>query len=127
MYAQPESKRGRLFMHAKSLLAKRVEKQGDSADTQTKSAQDRGAAEYCATTMPLSGWLYAGSANFTRAAWGTISGSRTAPTLSVSNWELGVVVPLDADLDCCPLDAVAYADARPYGPTDTPWDVRTVL
>lgn len=127
LYAQPESKRGRLFMHAKSLLAKRVEKQGGSADIQAKSAQDRSAAEYRATMMPPSGWLYAGSANFTRAAWGTISGSRTAPTLSVSNWELGVVVPLDADLDCCPLDAVAYAGACPYGPTDTPWDVRTVL
>lgn len=104
LFAQPDCIRGRLFMHAKCILAE------------------------CTSGDHKGGWVYAGSANFTRAAWGTISGTRVEPTLSLSNWELGVVVPLDAHLDCSPLDAVPYRrPVRPYGPTDTPWDVRTLI
>ena len=101
LYAQPVSHRGQLMMHAKSLLA-------------------------TYNDPPTCGWVYLGSANFTRAAWGTISGSREQPTLSVSNWELGVVFPLDS-ADVNAMDAVPYRrPVTPYAPRDTPWDVRSL-
>lgn len=99
LYAQPVSQRGSLMMHAKSILA-------------TFDDQD----------MP--GWVYLGSANFTRAAWGAIAGTKDAPTLSISNWELGVVLPLHSDgLPFDPMDAVPYRrPVEPYAASDTPWD-----
>ncbi|WFD34075.1 hypothetical protein MCUN1_000907 [Malassezia cuniculi] len=135
LYAQPESKRGRLFIHAKCLLAHAVhaaseEPGGEAPRKRAKHSHshDHSTDAYpSATGRPPAGWIYAGSANFTRAAWGTISGTPASPTLSVSNWELGVVVPFNAVLDGSPFDAVPYhRPITPYSATDTPWDVRTV-
>ena len=53
----------------------------------------------------LVGWLYVGSHNFTPSAWGTLSGSAFNPVLNVTNYELGVVLPLrtkeEADRFAC--------------------------
>jgi len=40
------------------------------------------------------GWVYTGSHNFTPSAWGTLTEKASIPTLSMSNWELGIVLPL---------------------------------
>ncbi|KAJ6614239.1 hypothetical protein B0H10DRAFT_2191622 [Mycena sp. CBHHK59/15] len=65
-------------------------------------------------------WLYVGSHNFTPSAWGTLSGSGFNPVVNVTNYELGVVLPLatraDADV------AVAWVrPVRPYRAGDGPW------
>ncbi|WFD30932.1 hypothetical protein MSPP1_001958 [Malassezia sp. CBS 17886] len=69
-------------------------------------------------------WVYMGSANFTRAAWGTLGGAPDAPTLSLSNWELGVVLPWGTRMAA---DAVPYErPARAYAADDAPWDIQTM-
>ena len=101
LYAQPVSHRGNIMMHAKSLLA--IDEKA-----------------------PAHGWVYTGSHNFTRAAWGTLAGTREEPTLSLSNWELGVAMPLSLlDWGGRPMDAVPYRrPVQAYGPSDAPWDAR---
>ena len=100
LFGQPVSHRGHILMHAKCLLAV-------GKDT---------------------GWVYLGSANFTRAAWGTIAGTPSAPTLSLNNWELGVVLPLHStDVEGSSWDAVPYQrPVEPYGAQDTPWNIATL-
>ncbi|KAI9487203.1 MAG: tyrosyl-DNA phosphodiesterase-domain-containing protein [Benjaminiella poitrasii] len=48
------------------------------------------------TPNKLKGWMYCGSHNATTSAWGkfTVSRETKKPKLSISNWELGVVLPL---------------------------------
>ncbi|CAD6565006.1 MAG: hypothetical protein CYPHOPRED_005016 [Cyphobasidiales sp. Tagirdzhanova-0007] len=68
------------------------------------------------------GWLYIGSHNYTPAAWGRYNSKNG--NLSISNHELGVVIPLRED------DVEAQANRlvtwkRPlakFGKDDTPWD-----
>ncbi|WFD47660.1 hypothetical protein GLX27_002312 [Malassezia furfur] len=100
LFGQPMSCRGDILMHAKCLV-------GQAENT---------------------GWVYLGSANFTRAAWGTVAGTTSAPTLSLNNWELGVVLPLDSpDVDGSAWDAVPYRrPVEAYSAQDTPWDVGTL-
>lgn len=99
LYAQPVSSRGHLLMHAKSLL---VTNHDNSC-----------------------GYVYLGSHNFTRAAWGTISGTQAQPTQSLSNWELGIVLPL-TEYDAW--DAIPYnRHIEPYGADDIPWDASNLL
>ncbi|WFC95175.1 hypothetical protein MBRA1_001822 [Malassezia brasiliensis] len=100
LFGQPVSCRGDILMHAKCLV-------GQAEGT---------------------GWVYLGSANFTRAAWGTIAGTTSAPTLSLNNWELGVVLPLDSpDIEGSAWDAVPYRrPVEAYGAQDTPWDIGTL-
>lgn len=97
LYAQPVSARGHILMHAKSILV---------------------------TDCTEAGYVYFGSHNFTRAAWGTVSGTHDHPTQSLSNWELGVVLPLtEADA----WDAVPYKrPVTPYGREDAPWDASSL-
>lgn len=101
LFYQPVSCRGDILMHAKSLVA----------------------------TGPASqGWVYLGSANFTRAAWGTVAGTPARPTLSVNNWELGIVLPLDStDVDGSAADAIPYRrPPTPYGASDAPWNIASL-
>lgn len=100
LFGQPVSCRGDILMHAKCLVGQ----------------------------VDGMGWVYLGSANFTRAAWGTIAGTTSAPTLSLNNWELGVVLPLDSpDVEGNAWDAVPYRrPVEAYGAQDTPWDVGTL-
>ena len=71
------------------------------------------------------GYVYLGSHNFTRAAWGTISGTQAQPTQSLSNWELGIVLPL-TEYDAW--DAIPYnRHIEPYGADDIPWDASNLM
>lgn len=96
LFYQPVSNRGDVLMHAKCLLA---------------------------TGPEHAGWVYLGSANFTRAAWGTLAGKPDQPTQSINNWEMGVVLPLDSpDLEGSAWDAVPYRrPVEAYGVSDLPW------
>ncbi|CEG64799.1 hypothetical protein RMATCC62417_01711 [Rhizopus microsporus] len=63
-------------------------------------------SKYIISTLPkgvgkVKGWVYCGSHNATTSAWGkfTISKASKLPKLNISNWELGVVLPLYEDSD----------------------------
>ncbi|EPQ31725.1 uncharacterized protein PFL1_01058 [Pseudozyma flocculosa PF-1] len=151
LYHQPRSRRGELLMHAKSLLAflpsaqdvidqafrdgQTLKEGGSSAGSSTarSSGSAGGGSGGSSTAERPIGWTYLGSSNFTKAAHGTISGRQTAPTMSTSNWELGVVFPLyrseveRSGADCLALRAITYRrPVEPYGPEDTPWDIMTL-
>jgi len=69
----------------------------------------------------LVGWLYVGSHNFTPSAWGTLSGSHMSPVLNITNFELGIVLPIEKQEM---LDEVAAwkRPARKYVTgKDVPW------
>ncbi|KAJ7261616.1 hypothetical protein C8J57DRAFT_1232472 [Mycena rebaudengoi] len=69
------------------------------------------------------GWVYVGSHNFMPSAWGTLSGRGFNPVINVTNYELGIVIPLAtrAEADA----AVAWErPARKYGPKDVPFRKR---
>ncbi|GAA5979112.1 hypothetical protein JCM10908_002808 [Rhodotorula pacifica] len=78
------------------------------------------------------GWMYLGSHNFTPAAWGRLQNSSGGPEIKISNYELGVVLPIRAT---SAEDLQAKADAlvtyrRPlvrYGPADRPWQQERFL
>ncbi|CAE6457552.1 unnamed protein product [Rhizoctonia solani] len=70
------SKRGKVLMHSKMIL-------GIPADKETGSDKPKA-------------WLYVGSHNFTPSAWGTLSGSGFNPSIHMTNYELGVVLPLES-------------------------------
>ncbi|KAJ7726217.1 hypothetical protein B0H16DRAFT_1593009 [Mycena metata] len=66
------------------------------------------------------GWIYVGSHNFTPSAWGSMTGSGFSPVLTVTNYELGVILRLETEEDAAA--AIAWEHpARAYGPKDTPW------
>ncbi|KAE8225303.1 hypothetical protein CF319_g1935 [Tilletia indica] len=83
------------------------------------------------------GWVYAGSHNFTPSAWGTITDKNEIPSLSMSNWEVGIVLPLfdardrkqgagfdlHAHVSTLARNAVVYRrPLEPYAKDDVPWD-----
>lgn len=78
------------------------------------------------------GWMYLGSHNFTPAAWGRLEISARGPQLKVTNYELGVVLPIRAR---SAKQLQAKADAlvtyrRPlvkYGPDERPWQQERFL
>ncbi|KAH9941389.1 phospholipase D/nuclease [Amylocystis lapponica] len=101
LFHQSKSKRGPVLMHSKMIVATfRGSSKSISVDSETEDsdAEEPGAA-------PLKGWVYVGSHNFTPSAWGNLSGTAFNPTLNISNYELGIVLPLrsaaDADRMAC--------------------------
>nr|GAT54541.1 predicted protein [Mycena chlorophos] len=94
----------------------------DQSETESDTESDD-SVEIIETTQlqsPPHAWLYAGSHNFTAAAWGRMSGSGFNPVLTISNYELGVVFRLETPADV--EKSVAWArPARPYIRGDEPW------
>ncbi|PWN51434.1 phospholipase D/nuclease [Violaceomyces palustris] len=127
LFHQPVSKRGAFMIHAKSLLAfqpcasNRILNGGGARVGSHLSGPIR--------ANPPIGWTYLGSANFTRAAHGNITGTLTHPTMSTMNWELGVVLPIyeqDGD-DSKPLSAITYKrPCKRYSESDQTWDLNTL-
>ncbi|KAF7292580.1 hypothetical protein MIND_01155500 [Mycena indigotica] len=125
-----KSRCGPVGMHTKMILGtlpKRVgalaveddsETESDT-ESETESDDDIEIVE-AKPTPPPHAWMYVGSHNFTAAAWGKLGGSGFNPVLTISNYELGVVLPLAtaADVD----RSVAWGrPARPYIKGDEPW------
>ncbi|KAI9310710.1 tyrosyl-DNA phosphodiesterase-domain-containing protein [Dichotomocladium elegans] len=72
------------------------------------------------TLMHSKGWVYCGSHNATVSAWGKLNLSKTTrnPKMSMSNWELGVVLPIYEDSQI----PVTYRRPPPrYKPDQEPW------
>ncbi|GAC97295.1 tyrosyl-DNA phosphodiesterase [Pseudozyma hubeiensis SY62] len=99
LYHSPQSRRGDIMIHAKSILALTaagkcvVDKAFLDASDEYISG-NKGAPPPKGTWSgpkdaeePV-GWTYLGSSNFTRAAHGNITGTTAKPTMSSMNWEL---------------------------------------
>ncbi|PLW15172.1 hypothetical protein PCASD_14606, partial [Puccinia coronata f. sp. avenae] len=90
------SKRSGVMMHVKMILGIfNPDPPIESSEHSTRAEEPEKVDE--TINKDRVGFLYIGSHNFTPAAWGKYkskSGSDDASTLEISNWELGVVVPL---------------------------------
>ncbi|CAO3618381.1 unnamed protein product [Cunninghamella blakesleeana] len=93
------------LMHSKYIIATL---QNTDDDKKTKSKDQ------------ILGWLYCGSHNATTAAWGklTLSRENKKPKMSISNWELGVVLPITSESD---YPAPYLRPAPRYGPNQQAW------
>ncbi|GJE97021.1 tyrosyl-DNA phosphodiesterase [Phanerochaete sordida] len=126
LFHDSNSKRGGLLMHSKMILA--TFRDGALAAASARAGSSRAHAdasddEIVEVPPPQAhaGWAYVGSHNFTPSAWGTLSGSAFNPVLNVTNYELGVLVPLDTPQDA---DRVACWERPPRKyvlGTDEPW------
>ncbi|RPD63488.1 phospholipase D/nuclease [Lentinus tigrinus ALCF2SS1-6] len=127
LFHQMKSKRGRVLMHSKMVLGTFRDKRG-GLDRHARSAarsdsedEDDAGADSGEKDKRLVGWVYVGSHNFTPSAWGTLSGSAFNPTLNITNYELGVVLPLHSQEE---IDRVACWERPPekyVSGRDEPW------
>ncbi|KAL7278790.1 hypothetical protein ACG7TL_007799 [Trametes sanguinea] len=125
LFHQSRSKRGRVLMHSKMILATFRDKRGtldnqsrSSTTSQSQSSQEVNEDE---DKDPLVGWLYMGSHNFTPSAWGTLSGSGFTPTLNVTNYELGIVIPLRTQAEVDKLTCWERPPPKYVLGRDEPW------
>ncbi|KAI8082631.1 tyrosyl-DNA phosphodiesterase-domain-containing protein [Gilbertella persicaria] len=72
------------------------------------------------TTSNIKGWVYCGSHNATTSAWGkfTVSRDSKQPKMNISNWELGVVLPLTEGTN---IPAPYLRPAPRYQPSQKAW------
>ncbi|KAF8513970.1 tyrosyl-DNA phosphodiesterase-domain-containing protein [Gautieria morchelliformis] len=114
LFHDSNSKRGPVLMHSKMILAtfkdassrnlantaktKKAKAKAETPDPDssvTESSSDSDVEEIdTERDANVIGWLYVGSHNFTASAWGTLSGSRFTPIMNITNFELGIVMPL---------------------------------
>ncbi|KAF7300213.1 hypothetical protein MKEN_01345100 [Mycena kentingensis (nom. inval.)] len=120
-----KSRCGPVAMHTKMILGtlpKLAVPEADTDDSATESESDSDGIEIVEPepTPTPHAWLYSGSHNFTAAAWGRLTGSGFNPTLTMNNYELGVVLRMDSQTEVD--KAVAWAHPpRPYIRGDDPW------
>ncbi|KAI8984565.1 tyrosyl-DNA phosphodiesterase-domain-containing protein [Mycotypha africana] len=93
--------------------------------TFSNAASNRSTTPSSSTTPSTSannmiGWLYVGSHNATMSAWGkyTLSRDSKKPKLRISNWELGVVLPMYENSDYV---APYLRPAPQYQPNQQAW------
>ncbi|KAJ7065461.1 tyrosyl-DNA phosphodiesterase-domain-containing protein [Mycena amicta] len=101
-FRDSQSRAGSTLMHTKMIIASFSEEQMKSRESSAV------------------GWMYVGSHNFTQHAWGTLTGDGDCPMLSVNNFEVGVVLPLETAEE---LDKMSPWErpAKPYAGNDSPW------
>ncbi|KAJ7065483.1 tyrosyl-DNA phosphodiesterase-domain-containing protein [Mycena amicta] len=101
-FRDSQSRAGSTLMHTKMIIASFSEEQMKSRESSAV------------------GWMYVGSHNFTQHAWGTLTGDGDSPMLSVNNFEVGVVLPLETAEE---LDKMSpwQRPAKPYAGNDSPW------
>ncbi|OAV88247.1 hypothetical protein PTTG_01497 [Puccinia triticina 1-1 BBBD Race 1] len=99
IFADTMSKRAGVLMHVKMILGLFTSDSSSESTSSTVNTStgkpDRGDEQINKDHI---GFLYIGSHNFTPAAWGKFTskktGSRESTLLEISNWELGVVLPV---------------------------------
>ncbi|KAG8849219.1 hypothetical protein FRB91_010158 [Serendipita sp. 411] len=107
LFHDSNSKRGGVLMHTKMILGLWKPKSSPSIsslvtskgkqidvweeDDDTEEDEDEEIQEI---EPNAAGWLYVGSHNFTPSAWGNLSGSSFTPIMNITNYELGVLIPL---------------------------------
>ncbi|KAH9811458.1 hypothetical protein DFH28DRAFT_1084994 [Melampsora americana] len=119
LFVDSKSKRAGLVMHVKMILGifrdwgKSGEEKG-SENTSAEQSSSKNKVNHSDSSNVIDtcakGFLYVGSHNFTPAAWGRLVGLTSsskrksksgdniqASKLEISNWELGVIMPLSSD------------------------------
>jgi len=119
LFHESRSRRGRVLMHSKMIIATFLGA-ASSPDKGLGADADSDVVEVQTDQNDLVGYAYIGSHNFTPSAWGTLSGSGFTPILNVTNYELGIVLPLRDEAD---VDRVVCYERPPrrYGLRDRPW------
>ena len=88
LFHDSKSKRGRVLMHSKMMIATFRQSAYTSPsssnvhDSASESEEDE-VVELSPEPSSAIGWVYVGSHNFTPSAWGTLSGSAFNPVLNV--------------------------------------------
>ncbi|KZT08989.1 phospholipase D/nuclease [Laetiporus sulphureus 93-53] len=114
LFHQSRSKRGRVLMHSKHPNARQKQAARSDVDTDDEDANERRSNKFI-------GWAYVGSHNFTASAWGTLSGSAFSPTLNITNYELGILLPIRKEEE---IDRIACWERPPKKYVlgkDEPW------
>ncbi|KAK7684382.1 hypothetical protein QCA50_012329 [Cerrena zonata] len=129
LFHDSRSRRGKVLMHSKMIIGTFRDHSLTSKDKATQSGAETESEDDDIVVLDskgtkeekLIGWAYVGSHNFTPSAWGTLSGSSFNPSLNITNFELGVLLPLRRKED---LDSVVCWErpAKKYViGTDEPW------
>lgn len=69
------------------------------------------------TDKVIDGYLYSGSHNTSKAAWGQIQKS----SIRISNWELGIVIPFEWTKNEDEFELPFEYPPKPYTKDDLPW------
>ncbi|TFY58186.1 hypothetical protein EVG20_g8248 [Dentipellis fragilis] len=122
LFVQSKSKRGGVLMHTKMIIAT-IRRANAASGSDSGAETDQSDDELIVENSPgkrIVGWTYVGSHNFTPSAWGTLSGSGFTPVMNITNYELGIVLPLHSEAD---VERVSCFErpARKYGKGDLPW------
>jgi len=130
LFHESRSKRGKVAMHSKMIIASFNDigsKGKKNGKRQTRIVNNLDDSDEVVEIEPgvdesgsVCGWAYIGSANFTPSAWGTLSGSSFNPTLNITNYELGILVPLTSPEMA---DEISCFERPPrkYSASDVPW------
>ena len=104
IFHESRSRRGPVLLHSKMAITLFTETPSTANDDDSDDELIILDANGKAPVRGIAGWVYVGSHNFTPSAWGTLSGSSFTPILNVTNYELGIVLPLrtkEADRFAC--------------------------
>ncbi|KAI0030960.1 tyrosyl-DNA phosphodiesterase-domain-containing protein [Vararia minispora EC-137] len=119
LFHQSRSRRGKILMHSKMIITMF----SDGAKTSASDSIDDDVIlldQNGNDPRSVIGWAYIGSHNFTPSAWGNLSGSAFSPVINISNYELGIVLPLYSEGDannraCYERPPMKYlSDDRPW-------------
>ncbi|KAL7423162.1 hypothetical protein Q5752_002462 [Cryptotrichosporon argae] len=128
LFHDANSKRGGVLMHSKVLIAlfqPKPQMPGFAPKPASgEKTKKRKTDVIHSAKADIGGWVYVGSHNFTPSAWGYVNDKRKPPTLSIANFEMGIIFPLPRDNANAAADAVAPHSRPPrrYSETDEPWD-----
>ncbi|KAG8826153.1 hypothetical protein FRC17_008354 [Serendipita sp. 399] len=113
LFHDSNSKRGGVMMHSKmilglwkiksnrpisSFIGGRTAKDSDVWEVEDDDTEEDEDEEIQEIEPNAAGWLHVGSHNFTPSAWGNLSGSSFTPIMNITNYELGVLIPLSEKL-----------------------------
>ncbi|PAV15621.1 phospholipase D nuclease [Pyrrhoderma noxium] len=96
LFHDSNSKRARVMMHSKMIIGTYKDRSSPNNDDSSsdESLLTPGGTSTEESDINLVGWVYVGSHNFTHSAWGSLSGSTASPVLNITNFEMGVILPL---------------------------------
>ncbi|KZS89546.1 phospholipase D/nuclease [Sistotremastrum niveocremeum HHB9708] len=136
LFHDSNSKRGGILMHSKMIIATFKPKAGLGFSSKAKGKsrrknpysseeeeQDEDEVKIVEEGIDetVCGWAYVGSANFTPSAWGTLSGSAFNPVLNITNYELGVLLPLRSEAEANDIACFERPPRKYDLKEDVPW------
>ncbi|CED82726.1 Tyrosyl-DNA phosphodiesterase [Phaffia rhodozyma] len=126
---RPSSMNDKRSVAASAALSRHVKQKIDVIEESETEDEDEGEdvgsiKQTGKTLRQVGGWMYMGSHNFTQSAWGNLSMKKdVGPSMSLMNYELGIVFPLPLEKAEETASALATwkRPPRKYLPSDIPW------